>query len=124
MIPSLLELHMSNCQIESLPLSLHTVNFTSLSVLDMSRNVISSSFLSWVFNLTSLETLDLSYNSFIGTFPKLFGNLCSLNTINIKYNNFDGGIQEVLNSFSDCLNARLESLVLSFIRWKANCLPP
>ncbi|KAL6200107.1 hypothetical protein ACLB2K_029889 [Fragaria x ananassa] len=58
MLPSLLELHLSACGMDSnqLPLSLPTLIFTSLSVLDMSENSFNSSIPSWFSNLTSLST--------------------------------------------------------------------
>ncbi|XP_024160421.2 receptor-like protein EIX2 [Rosa chinensis] len=138
MLPSLLELHLSACSIkENLPISLETVNFTSLLVLDMSGNHINSSFPSWLFNLSSLRKLDLSRNSFNapiplefaslksledldlfdtglqGQIPKLFGNLCRLKKLHLRLNYLEGGVKEVLNGFSDCKNASLESLDLS-----------
>ncbi|XP_021813238.1 LRR receptor-like serine/threonine-protein kinase FLS2 [Prunus avium] len=142
MLPSLLELHLSLCGIESLPLSLHKINFTSLLVLDLSFNDFNtSSFPSWIFNLTSLKELDLSHNSFSAPFPvdlgnlksleyldlshlglrgsgvpRVIGNLCKLKTLHLPENNFDGGgIEEFWGSLSNCPNNTLvlESLDLS-----------
>ncbi|KAJ9540184.1 hypothetical protein OSB04_026690 [Centaurea solstitialis] len=60
-LPSLLELRLSFCSLPQIPHQLHTVNFTSLSVLDLSTNIFSDSFLPrWIFNLTSLVSLDLT----------------------------------------------------------------
>ncbi|KAK9937245.1 hypothetical protein M0R45_014048 [Rubus argutus] len=123
MLPSLLELHLSNCQIDGnqLPLSLETVNLTSLLVLDISGNYfINSSFPSWFFNLSklsliSLEHLDLSGCELRGQLiPKLVGNLCKLKSLNLGSNNFDGaGISEFMSGFSNCSYNRMESLYLS-----------
>ncbi|XP_068321413.1 receptor-like protein EIX2 [Pyrus communis] len=139
MLPSLLELHLSSCQIESIPLSLQRINLTSLLVLDMSDNGIKcSSSPSWVFNLSSLMTLDLSWNNFScpfpnefanfkslehldlsqtglkGQIPKVIGNLCKLKVLSLSYNKFDGGgIEEFWRSVSNCPNNSLESLDLS-----------
>ncbi|XP_062014583.1 receptor-like protein EIX2 [Rosa rugosa] len=140
MLPSLLELHLSSCQISGnqLPLSLPTINFTSLLVLDMSFNDINSSFPKWMFNLTSLTKLDLGGNPFIRPsldefvrlkslehldlssiglkgqlFPKFFGNLCKLKSLDLPANDFDGGIEEFLSGFSNCSFNRMESLDLS-----------
>ncbi|XP_048424006.1 receptor-like protein EIX2 isoform X2 [Pyrus x bretschneideri] len=141
MLPSLLELHLSSCQIESinfLPLSLQRINFTSLLVLDMSYNGIkSSSFPGWFFNLTNLVTLDLSWNYFRDSFPsefsnfkslenldlsgtglkgqipKVSGNLCKLKVLSLSGNDFDGGIEEFWRSLSNCPSNTLESLDLS-----------
>lgn len=136
MFPSLLELHLSSCEIGNRPqITLKTLNFTSLLALDMSSNFISS-FPSWLFNLTvltklhlrqnslsgpipyelsslkSIQELDLSGNRLEGQVPKLIGNLCELKTLNLESNKFVGGIQELLSGFLDCRNSRLESLNL------------
>ncbi|XP_034210779.1 receptor-like protein EIX2 [Prunus dulcis] len=140
MVPSLLELHLSSCEIENLPLSLRSINFTSLLILDISKNDIQSTFPSWFFNLTSLRKLDLRYNSVTGPIPSEFtsikyleyldlsgdelegqipefiGNLCRLKILNLNENEFFGGIEELLNGFSNCSENRLESLDLSYNR--------
>ncbi|PQQ19838.1 receptor-like protein 12 [Prunus yedoensis var. nudiflora] len=140
MLPSLQELHLSDCKIESLPLSLHKINFTSLLVLDLSFNHFSTSSIpNWLFNLTSLRELDLSRNSFNCHIPDELanlksleyldlsysrligggvpiGNLCKLKTLHLAHNSFDGEwIEEFLGSLSNCPNNTLvlESLNLS-----------
>ncbi|KAK9937244.1 hypothetical protein M0R45_014047 [Rubus argutus] len=143
MLPSLLELHLSKCQIDGnqLPLSLDTVNLTSLLVLDISENyyLINSSFPSWFFNLSnlvelvlhgnvlsdpflnnftslkSLEHLDLSSCELQGQLiPKLVGNLCKLKSLNLGSNILDGaGVSEFMTGFSNCSYNRMESLDLS-----------
>ncbi|CAN6553691.1 unnamed protein product [Malus baccata var. baccata] len=121
MFPSLLELHLSSCEIGNLPqITLKTLNFTSLLALDMSSNFISS-FPSWLFNLTvltklhlrqnSLSGLDFSGNRLEGHIPKL--NFCKLKTQNFQGNKFDGGIQGLLSGFLNCTDSVLESLDLS-----------
>ncbi|KAI5332575.1 hypothetical protein L3X38_022704 [Prunus dulcis] len=142
MLPSLLELDLSECGLVSHSLSLQRINFTSLSVLDLSSNDFNtSSFPSWIFNLTSLKRLDLNSNSFDAHFPdelgnlksleyldlsylglkdsgvpRVHGNLCKLKTLSLGGNNFDGGgIEEFWGSLSNCPNNTLvlESLDLS-----------
>ncbi|XP_004295502.1 PREDICTED: probable leucine-rich repeat receptor-like protein kinase At1g35710-like [Fragaria vesca subsp. vesca] len=139
-LPSLLELHLSHCSINRnhLPHSLPTVNLTSLSVLDMSYNVIYSSLPKWMFNLTSLTKLDLAGNHFIRPsldefvrlkslehlglwriglkghlLPKFFGNLCNLKSLDLSSNILDGGVEEFFSGFSNCSSNRMESLDLS-----------
>ncbi|KAM5586995.1 receptor-like protein EIX2 [Rosa sericea] len=107
MLPSLLELHLSYCQIDGnqLPLSLPTINFTSLLVLDMSFNYIDSSFPTWLLNLTSLkslEHLDLFGMLLQGQIPQVIGHLCKLKMLNLGDNQFSGGLQEILSGFSNC----------------------
>ncbi|PQP97535.1 receptor-like protein 12 [Prunus yedoensis var. nudiflora] len=121
-LPSLLELHLRSCGIQSLPFSLQTINLTSLLVLDISHNIINSSLPEWISNLTSLRNLDLSVNSFSGPFPhelaslkslehldlsynilhdqipKFVGNLCNLKILSLAGNKFDGGIRDLLTA--------------------------
>ncbi|KAL6198716.1 hypothetical protein ACLB2K_028505 [Fragaria x ananassa] len=141
-LPSLLELHLSNCQINEnqLPLFLHALNFTSLLVLDVSGNFINAAFPSWFFNLTNLRKLDasanyfgdygpfpvefanlkfledlgFSMNSLQGQIPIVIGTLCSLRTLDLSSNSLDSGLEEVLKDFSNCTKYRLESLDLSY----------
>ncbi|XP_020422154.1 leucine-rich repeat receptor-like protein CLAVATA2 [Prunus persica] len=141
MLPSLLELHLSGCLFESLPLSLQKINFTSLSVLDLSYNSFNtSSSPSWLFNLTNLRKLDLSKNSFGGPFPdelaslksleyldltylglkgripRVIGNMCKLKFLSLSRNEFYGEkIEEFWGSLSNCPNntIALELLDLS-----------
>ncbi|CAN6684065.1 unnamed protein product [Malus baccata var. baccata] len=109
MLPSLLELHLSWCQIESIPLSLQRVNFlplslqrinlTSLLVLDMSNNGIKrSSFPNWFFNLTSLITLDLSRNNFSSIFPNEFANFKSLEHLDLSGTGLKGQIPKAIGN--------------------------
>ncbi|KAH0986128.1 hypothetical protein GBA52_013305 [Prunus armeniaca] len=134
MLPSLLELHLSYCLIGSLPLSLQKINFTSLSVLDLSHNSFNSpsvldlsynsfntsSFPSWFFNLTSLRKLDLSGNSFGGPFLDELASLkslCKLKFLSLRENGFYGErIEEFWRSLSNCPNntIALEYLDLSY----------
>ncbi|XP_030969921.1 receptor-like protein EIX1 [Quercus lobata] len=137
-LPSLLELHLYSCELESLPLSLPFVNFTSLSVLDLSDNQFNSSIPRWLFNLTSLTKLDLGGNALQGTIPydfvnlrniedlylsgnrkisgqlpSFFGIFCKLKTQDLSWNNVSGSIDSFLGNFSTSLNNSMESLDLS-----------
>ncbi|KAL5773744.1 hypothetical protein ACOSQ2_013668 [Xanthoceras sorbifolium] len=124
-MPSLVELRFHWCQLQGLPLSLPSVNFTSLSVLDLSENSFNSLMPQWLFNLTSLtklylrwdffnghipgefanlkllEVLDLSNNLDLGgQIPGLFGNLSQLRILDLSANNLNGEIQEFSYGFS------------------------
>ncbi|KAL6332562.1 hypothetical protein AAG906_008982 [Vitis piasezkii] len=138
-LPSLLELHMPNCQLSNLSLSLPFLNFTSLSILDLSNNEFDSTVPHWLFNLsslvyldlnsnnlqgglpdafqnfTSLQLLDLSQNSNIeGEFPRTLGNLCYLRTLILSVNKLSGEITEFLDGLSTCSYSTLENLDLGF----------
>ncbi|KAF8399934.1 hypothetical protein HHK36_015805 [Tetracentron sinense] len=145
MLPSLLELHLPGCGLSNLPLSLPFINFTSLSVLDLSNNGFNSSIPLWLFNITSLvnlnlnnnylqgaipdafanmkslQYLDLSQNTYIGgQIPITFGNLCKLRTLDLSLNNISGEISELVIGLSGCTHSSLETLKLGFNKLGAN----
>ncbi|XP_038978017.1 receptor-like protein EIX1 [Phoenix dactylifera] len=89
MLPSIVEVRLQYCDINPIPLSLAHVNFTSLSVLDLSGNFINSSMMpGWLFNISSLEHLDLCYNYIRGIIPPAIKNLASLNFLDLSGNLF------------------------------------
>ncbi|CAL9052854.1 receptor-like protein EIX1 [Musa acuminata AAA Group] len=110
MLPSIVEIYLSDCAIQSVPLSLPHVNFTSLSVLDLSDNLIDSTIPSWLSNISGLEYLDISWNSLQGNIPPAFGNLASLKSLHLDNNHLQGGIP---TSFKNL--CRLQNLILSGI---------
>ncbi|KAF2299421.1 hypothetical protein GH714_031890 [Hevea brasiliensis] len=89
MLPSLLELSMSNCEL-SLTGHVSHVNLTSLEVLDLSYNNFNSTIPSWLFNISNLQHLDLSYNAFQGSLSTEIGNLNSLAFLDLSYNSLEG----------------------------------
>ena len=88
MLPSLIELHLSGCEIQNLPQTLQFVNFTSLSVLDLSYNNFNSSLIPhWLFNITGLTNLQLSSCYLKGSIPEIaIGSLCNLRSLDISVN--------------------------------------
>ncbi|XP_065033402.1 receptor-like protein EIX1 [Musa acuminata AAA Group] len=107
MLPSILEIYLPLCEIQSVPFSLPHVNFTSLSVLDLSENSINSTMPSWLSNISGLEHLDLNGNFLQGNIPPTFGNLASLKELNLAYNSLQGGIP---TSFKNL--CKLQNLIL------------
>nr|AGO64661.1 receptor-like protein [Pyrus communis] len=133
MLPSLVELDMSYCQLDRIP-HLPTTNFTSLVVLDLSENYFNSLMPRWVFslknlvslrlsdcgfqgpipsisqNITSLREIDLSSNSIsLDPIPNSIQNMTGLKVLNLEGNNFNSTIPEWLYSLNN-----LESLLLSY----------
>ncbi|CAN6709896.1 unnamed protein product [Malus baccata var. baccata] len=85
MLPSLVELIVSDCQLDQIP-PLPTPNFTSLVVLDLSGNLFNSLKLRWVFSLKNLVSLHLSDCGFQGPIPSISQNITSLREIDLSYN--------------------------------------
>ncbi|BFG37780.1 hypothetical protein CerSpe_240540 [Prunus speciosa] len=97
-LPSLVELHLPLCGLSILPLTIPSINFTSLLVLDLSGNKFTSTIPPWLFNLTKLEKLDFSVNSLTGKLPDSLGHLKSLRFLNLSYNSFQGSIPKSIGN--------------------------
>ncbi|XP_028789608.1 receptor-like protein EIX1 [Neltuma alba] len=96
LLPSLKELSLENCQLTSINPSLQFVNLTSLEVLNLSNNDLSSEFPVWLFNLSDVTTIDLSFNFLQGQFPKRLLNLQKIKELNLNQNKFNGPIPDWL----------------------------
>ncbi|KAJ9130510.1 hypothetical protein P3X46_034442 [Hevea brasiliensis] len=92
LLPSLVELHLSNCNLQYLHPPVN-VNFSFLSTLDLSLNVFPESFLpNWIFHLKTLTSLNLAGNLFQGPIPNDFQNLTSLQKLDLASNDFNSSI--------------------------------
>ncbi|XP_059436270.1 receptor-like protein EIX1 [Corylus avellana] len=140
MLPSLRELHLAGCGLVSLPHSVSSINFTLLSVLDLSYNHFNSFIPHWLSNvsglstiklessllrgaipvglghLTKLRDLNLGDNNLIGKIPNSFANLCNLQALYLYSNNINGEITEFVDSLSQCSNNSSEDGNLSSLR--------
>ncbi|KAJ0586881.1 putative non-specific serine/threonine protein kinase [Helianthus annuus] len=108
-LPSLLQLHLSRCELSNLHMYVPTVNLTSLSVLDLSFNNFNSSVSQWIFSVTSLVSLDLTGCYFHGPISS-FRNLTSLELLHVAWNDF-------MNSssiFQELSGSNLISLDISY----------
>ncbi|KAJ6819377.1 putative carbohydrate esteraseisoform X1 [Iris pallida] len=138
MLPHIVVVRLSRCEIQSIPLSLPHVNFTRLSTLDLSYNRINSPTIpSWLFNVSSLVHLDLGSNDFRGSIPaeienlsslevlrlsgnlnlqgvipKEVGNICKLHTLGLTEINISRSLPELGDVFSGCIKTSLENLDL------------
>ncbi|KAL6143124.1 hypothetical protein ACLB2K_053820 [Fragaria x ananassa] len=139
MLPSLLEFHLRGCGLSILPPALPRINFTSLSVLDLSANGFNSTLSPWLFSLTELVSLDLSSNNLNGELPETLGSLthlknldlsensniggqlprnlgmlCNLQSLDLSINKVTGEITDFIDSLSRCTNSSLERLDLGY----------
>ena len=101
MIPSLSELILSGCRLDrNMASSLGYANFTSLTVLDLSKNNFNLEIPNWLFNLTSLAILNLSENQFKGQISEFFGQLKYLESLKLGWNSFHGPIPTSIGNLS------------------------
>ncbi|XVF03764.1 hypothetical protein REPUB_Repub05bG0021300 [Reevesia pubescens] len=95
-LPFLKTLVLRDCDLPSVSSSyLSFINSsTSLTILDLSgNNLSSSSIYPWLFNVSSnLTTLDLSRNQLKGPIPESFGNMVALTDLSLSNNQLEGGI--------------------------------
>ncbi|XP_075663914.1 receptor-like protein EIX2 [Castanea sativa] len=123
--PSLSDLYLYNCQLDSLNPSLGFINFTSLGVLDLSGYHFNHEIPNWfsnlstsllwlslynnslkgnippsIFNLEKLEYLDLGRNSLNGSIPSSFGNLSHIRSLYLDQNQMNGTIPKSLGLLS------------------------
>nr|XP_023879409.1 receptor-like protein EIX1 [Quercus suber] len=137
-LPYLTSLHLYSCNLPNI-FSIPLVNSsTSLDVLGLSNNDLtsSSSVLEWLFNSnTSVVDLDLKFNEFQGSIPddftrinslahlyldsnefegeipKAFGGMCNLKTLSLSWNYLNGQLDFIQN-LTECANHSLEVLRL------------
>ncbi|XP_004298469.1 PREDICTED: LRR receptor-like serine/threonine-protein kinase FLS2 [Fragaria vesca subsp. vesca] len=116
MLPSLLELHLPDCELRNLPQSIPFVNFTSLQVLELSHNHFNTSLPQWLFNISTLVTVVLSHSKFTGSTPQISwkNNHCSLQTLDLSYNSVSMEIQELIEGLSRCSNSSLKLLDVKY----------
>ncbi|KAL3501989.1 hypothetical protein ACH5RR_036438 [Cinchona calisaya] len=87
MLPSLLSLTLSGCDLKTIP-SLSKVNFTSLTSLDLRGNGFNTPIPLWLSNMTSLMNLHLEGNYFHGPIHDSFSQLTSLTFLDLSSNSF------------------------------------
>ncbi|XP_040938105.1 receptor-like protein EIX2 [Gossypium hirsutum] len=93
--PTLLELHLSNCDLKDDPSSINANSTKSLLVLDISGNSFSSIPKS-IFSLHGLLSIDLSGNSLEGPIPDNFGNTSFLEVLDLSWNHLNSSIPNSL----------------------------
>nr|XP_043616998.1 receptor-like protein EIX1 [Erigeron canadensis] len=90
-LPSLLELHLPSCGLTQIHNNQTSVDFTSLTVLDLSDNLFDSLLPGWIFSLRSLDVLDLTGCYFHGLDTGIHGgfhSMPSLSSLRVSSNTF------------------------------------
>ncbi|KAL6311467.1 hypothetical protein AAG906_012026 [Vitis piasezkii] len=121
---SLSVLHLHSCELYTIG-SLPHVNFSSLTILDLSCNNLISSKFDWfsdlsslgLGNMTSLRFLDLSFNGFTSDIPLWLYHIPAIERLDLSVNNFQGKLPsgiENLTSFTrlDLSDNALEGEIL------------
>ncbi|XP_071927642.1 uncharacterized protein [Coffea arabica] len=113
-IPSLVEIHLSSCQLDLISHHHHGrdafvfhANFSSLTVLDLSRNFFGHLIPRWIFGLTALASLDLSENWFEGPLPRDLWNLTSLKHLDLSTNQLNGSLPDELIHLNNLISLNL-----------------
>ena len=108
MFPSLSELHLLGCELDSnMTSSLGYANFTSLTFLDLSQNNFNQEIPNWLFNLSSLVSLALSVNQFKEQISESLGQLKYLKYLDVSLNSFHGPIPTSIGNLSSLWYLRL-----------------
>ncbi|XP_050212883.1 receptor-like protein EIX1 isoform X2 [Mercurialis annua] len=107
-LPSLIELHLSNCGLVLMP-SLSLVNLTSLQILEISYSYnFGSSIPKWIFSLSNLISLSLDHNYFEGPIPNSFSNLTSLKILDLSSNGLTASLPDSLFNLEGLVSLNLE----------------
>ncbi|CAK9166550.1 unnamed protein product, partial [Ilex paraguariensis] len=115
MLPFLSELHLQGCNLQHLPVSLQSLNFTSLSVIDLSYNHFNSSLPQWLNNISTLVELNLGNCHMKGPiFNIAWRNLCNVRTLALNGNEISGEISELVEGLSPCNNGSIQEVHLNF----------
>ncbi|WRX22694.1 Leucine-rich repeat - like 10 [Theobroma cacao] len=117
-LPSLVELHLSGCIDLNNDPSPVSVNYTSLVVLDLSSNMLSS-IPTWIFNLPSIVSIDLSGNSIGSVIPNGFRNMSSLKFLDLSYSFSSPSIPSWLSNLNHLQFLRLRYIGLQGNIWSA-----
>ncbi|KAJ9679624.1 hypothetical protein PVL29_021524 [Vitis rotundifolia] len=101
-MPSLTELYLSDTQLPPIipTISISHINSsTSLAVLHLSYNGLTSSIYPWLFNFSSsLVHLDLSHNDLNSSIPNAFGSMTTLAYVDLSGNELRGSIPDAFGN--------------------------
>ncbi|KAJ7012935.1 receptor-like protein EIX2 [Populus alba x Populus x berolinensis] len=109
MLPHLAEIHLSDCGLSGSVLSHSSVNFTSLSVIDLSLNHFDSIFPDWLVNISSLSYVDLSICGLYGRIPLGFRSWKKIEVLSLATNKLHGKLPSSIGNMSSLTNFDLFS---------------
>ena len=97
-LPFLTELHLQDCGLSSPIPSLPSINFTSLSVLNIGSNSLQSKFPIWLLNISTIVSIDLSNNYLHGQISHGLEELPNLQYLDLFGNtNLTGNCSQLLS---------------------------
>ena len=105
--PSLSELYLNYCQLDSLNPFLGFVNFTTLRVLELSGNHFNHEIPPSIFSLRKLRALYLDSNKLTGKIPESLGQLKHLTDLNLTNNSLSGPIPSSIGNLSHLVGLQL-----------------
>ncbi|KAL7194630.1 hypothetical protein ACSBR1_034958 [Camellia fascicularis] len=109
-LPLLTSLCLGFCRLPKIVVPSYLNFSTSLAILDLSGNNLTSSIFGWLFNFSSAIEVDLSNNCLQGTILYAFGKMISLAHLDLSVNNvLEDGIPKSFSNLS-----KFQSLDLSF----------
>ncbi|GMN32661.1 hypothetical protein TIFTF001_041775 [Ficus carica] len=116
-LPGLTNLHLAFCYLPEIvnhPSLTFVYSSTSLAVLDLSSNYLSTSIYSWLFNFNnSLVRLKLSENWLEGSIPEAFGGMTALKYLDLSFGISSGSIPEIFCKMTALTYLDLSSNVLN-----------
>ena len=119
-LPFLMELHLQNCRLFGPISSLSSINFTSLSILNIGGNYhLQSKFPIWLLNISSITFIDLSSNDLYGQISPDLGELPNLQHLDLSWNiNLTGSCSQLLSGSWK----KIEFLDLTYNNFLGMCL--
>ncbi|WJX31853.1 hypothetical protein P8452_20240 [Trifolium repens] len=115
-LPSLLEIYLSDCNLNKFIInpSIEYLNLSSLLTLRLSKNNFTSQVPNWLFNLTKdLTYLDIRETNIHGEIPSSLLNLQNLRYLDLSFNQLQGSIPDGIGQLANIQHLDLSYNILS-----------